>query len=71
MKLCRDCKHVRGADSHDGAYAKCAREEIPTGFGDYGGLKYCSLIRGCNWLTARIVFHNCGREGRFWERRDE
>jgi hypothetical protein len=68
LPICTDCQHCGGG----GEFAKCyAPQGMDSGAvlagirGQPNQWKYCSIHRGMNLFTCRIL-GSCGREGRWF-----
>jgi hypothetical protein len=62
MKLCKDCKHIQGAQTF-GYVAICVHPEAPRNlvYGHFDAS--CDLMRSANCLIKPA----CGPEGNWWE----
>lgn len=69
MKLCKDCKHID--ESPFGTLTYCTRV-VGTNLLDGSPESvdnYSNYERSAGWLASRL-FNLCGKEGRFFEEKD-
>jgi len=77
VKLCKDCKWCKNTNKRR-AYFECHHpnnrsERIDLVDGEVikvSQVTYCDNQRLRDWLQCRTT-HTCGKEGRWWEAKDE